>query len=1016
MQFHFNRITVEDGLTSQSGNYYILHDSENMVWISSLVGLNRFDGNRITSFLPENIIQSNFFEDNQKRLWFGTDDAMMCYDLQQDTFYTHRITDESTDKEISSSYQPLYFDSTTNYLWFRLGRDNHIYKYHITSYETIRIDQIARTIESKIVGTKQGDCLMMIPSTKGLQLTYHSNLQKKNVRESTILKGHSISSFHYQGEDTLWVAAENKLFHYNPKDLSIKASKFYKKNEISSINGIVDPGGSTLIISTPQDGIYFIDKNSLEMVSQIYSFSEGYLDYFSPTIDRIHLDKEKNLWISTKNEGIFFANLKKRKFSRFLTKEKFQTNFDNKVISITENSKGQLLVLTSKSIQLIDRENNFIQSFNPFRKLSDKLVPFCLRADLKDNLFCSSNYGLFVKKASSDLFEKVPNPFVSKDEDKYSYIIRLQNGSILVSSFKSGLFEVVEKGGTFSLQKYEGINKDIIGVTFLYETSNGDLIVHDHANEKILVFQNEVTNGYRLIDSVSFAKFISGIAEDKMRKIFWVATDIGLHQLSYNADSVNFYEDQFFIEDISAKGILISKKNTLWLSSNNGLISYQPHQNQDSIVIHNYNVFDGLQSLEFNLWSSCQLNDDKFAFGGVNGLNVFDPKEITPLQVKPNPTITQIRINNISSPNYLKDSKTETQHVAQFNQIELEYDQNDLSIDIAPREYSDPSAVQYYFQMVGKGDTIERRIDHTFDYPNMQPGQYTLTYNASNSDGIWFEDRAKKLQITILSPWWQRWWAYLLYLLIGLGIIYAYYRFRIDQIQKKEAFKRKEAEFQKKEAEYKQQVAETETAILRLQMNPHFIFNSMNSISSYILQRDIETANNYLLRFAKLMRMILNFAEKPMISVADEVELLEQYLTTEAMRFEKKFTYSFEFLEGFDPDEYLIPTMILQPFVENAIWHGMMNKVDGEGKILIKFWEKNNTLNCSIEDNGVGRVISKHHLKSKQHQSKATSITHRRLAMIQPQNGIHASFQIKDLVDQAQQPSGTLVLFQFPIF
>jgi LytS/YehU family sensor histidine kinase len=298
----------------------------------------------------------------------------------------------------------------------------------------------------------------------------------------------------------------------------------------------------------------------------------------------------------------------------------------------------------------------------------------------------------------------------------------------------------------------------------------------------------------------------------------------------------------------------------------------------------------------------------------------------------------------------------------------------------------------------------------------MLPGNYTLTYNTSNSDGVWFDDRERKLEITILSPWWKRWWAYLLYILIASGILYYYYRFRIAQIKKKEAFKRKEAEFLQKEAEYKQLVAETETAILRLQMNPHFIFNSMNSISSYILQKDIETANNYLLRFAKLMRMILNFAEKPLIAVSEEMELLEQYLKTETMRFEKKFKYSFEVAEEFDPDEFLIPTMILQPFVENAIWHGMANKLEGEGKILIKFWIENDSLNCSVQDNGIGRSAANKKLRSNDHKSKAISITHRRLEMIQPKDGIHASLEIKDLKDESKKPSGTLVLFRFPIF
>jgi len=166
-------------------------------------------------------------------------------------------------------------------------------------------------------------------------------------------------------------------------------------------------------------------------------------------------------------------------------------------------------------------------------------------------------------------------------------------------------------------------------------------------------------------------------------------------------------------------------------------------------------------------------------------------------------------------------------------------------------------------------------------YANLAPGDYTFEVDATNSDGIWSNNPAQ-LDITILPPWYQTWWARTLAALAISGIVYLIYRNRVQQIQK-------EANFKRKEAEYKQLAAETETAVLRLQMNPHFIFNSMNSISSYLLQKDIETANDYLGRFAKLMRKILIVAEEPYLPLYDEIELLEQYMQAEAMRFEEKF-------------------------------------------------------------------------------------------------------------------------------
>ena len=266
------------------------------------------------------------------------------------------------------------------------------------------------------------------------------------------------------------------------------------------------------------------------------------------------------------------------------------------------------------------------------------------------------------------------------------------------------------------------------------------------------------------------------------------------------------------------------------------------------------------------------------------------------------------------------------------------------------------------------------------------------------------------MSITITPPWYQTWWARSLFALLFALALYALYRYRINQVRKAEAFKRKEAE-------YKQLVAENETAVLRLQMNPHFIFNSMNSISSYILQKDIDTANDYLNRFAKLMRMILKFAEKPFLSVSQELELLEQYLNTEAMRFEDKIGYEFKVADDLDPDEVILPTMILQPFIENAIWHGLMQKKGPRGKLDLTIHQSNNHLVCIIEDNGIGREAASA-LKSKsaeRRKSYGMKITSDRLAMLNKLAGANASVQVIDLKDERDQATGTRVELMIPL-
>jgi len=247
----------------------------------------------------------------------------------------------------------------------------------------------------------------------------------------------------------------------------------------------------------------------------------------------------------------------------------------------------------------------------------------------------------------------------------------------------------------------------------------------------------------------------------------------------------------------------------------------------------------------------------------------------------------------------------------------------------------------------------------------------------------------------------------------GIGLLFTFYQSRITQICRKEVEWCKEVEFRQKEAESKQLAAELQNSVLRLQMNPHFIFNSMNSISSYILQKDIDTANQYLSRFAKLMRLILDLASKPLIPIADEIELLEQYMAAEAMRFENKFTWQVELDESLDPEEIMLPTMILQPFVENAIWHGFSRKAS-LGHIRIEFKKQDQLLICTVEDNGIGRIESGKN-KAEAHPSKAVQITEQRLQLIEKKSFPKTSLQIVDLYDESGAPSGTKVEVRLPL-
>lgn len=201
-------------------------------------------------------------------------------------------------------------------------------------------------------------------------------------------------------------------------------------------------------------------------------------------------------------------------------------------------------------------------------------------------------------------------------------------------------------------------------------------------------------------------------------------------------------------------------------------------------------------------------------------------------------------------------------------------------------------------------------------------------------------------------------------------------------------------------------------------MNPHFIFNSLNSIRNYIIKNEPHIASNYLAQFATLMRKILDASQQSFIYIDEELEMLKLYLELELMRFSQRFVYHIEIESEVEHANYKIPSMVLQPFIENAIWHGLLNKEDGEGELTIQFKEFGDDANqiiCEITDNGIGRKKSAEYKNSlKQHKSKGLEITRERL--IRLSNGeIQEPIEFIDLVNEQGNARGTKVLIHLPI-
>jgi len=244
------------------------------------------------------------------------------------------------------------------------------------------------------------------------------------------------------------------------------------------------------------------------------------------------------------------------------------------------------------------------------------------------------------------------------------------------------------------------------------------------------------------------------------------------------------------------------------------------------------------------------------------------------------------------------------------------------------------------------------------------------------------------------------------------GLAYRDRQVEKDKISFQEQLKIEKLESEKTKAELQRHASEVEMQALRAQMNPHFIFNSLNSIDLFILQNDKAQASKYLTKFSRLIRMILDSSANASVSLAQDVEALELYLELERLRCEQKFNFDIKCDPDIDTDFIEVPPMLLQPFVENAIWHGLMNK-EGEGHLWININQEDSTLVCTITDDGIGRKkAAELKNKSGKHKSMGMKITENRIAMMQEMIHVDKPVEIRDLVDADGNAAGTEVVLK----
>ncbi|MCB0642681.1 MAG: histidine kinase [Phaeodactylibacter sp.] len=274
---------------------------------------------------------------------------------------------------------------------------------------------------------------------------------------------------------------------------------------------------------------------------------------------------------------------------------------------------------------------------------------------------------------------------------------------------------------------------------------------------------------------------------------------------------------------------------------------------------------------------------------------------------------------------------------------DLGYQQNNITFNYSLRSYASNKNITYYTRLLPLEEEWQTSTAREKTYPSLPPGRYTFLLKAVDAYGT--EAIHHPVEIYIAKPIWQQFWFQALGFLLLFGSVILLAMRRIVREKKAQEAKR----------HLEKRMANLELDALKAQMNPHFIFNALGAIQYFIQTHEVDAADNYLTMFARLMRMYLDSAREKMIPLDQEIALLRNYTALEKMRFEGLFDTRIDIQPGLRPENFLIPPMLLQPFVENAVNHGLSERTDGKGMIQINFQTEEERLVCIIRDNGIGR-------------------------------------------------------------
>lgn len=1006
LSLHFHQLNTEHGLTSPTFLNHIFQDQNQKIWISSLNGLQEFDGQRVRVYQadkskPNALINpwasySRFFEGKRGEIWFTNVDVIIKYLPKTNTFHRYFLMDSQGDT-IQPEYTWMHLDTLTGQC-FTYANDT-IYTHNLYqrgpakesweayfNYNTVAC-KLSNTIYDFIHHRTNEPVLDFIRFDLDKDTAFP-------VKQEYTPDGAWVNNTVKLDDTHLLVATKTHLWSI---DLNVtgawnKLDIEFVGKQLSDVVDVEILDNNLLLLATRKDGLYIYDEIQGKVVSQIYQTGFGNQQPFLPRIEQVYVDYQRNLWVITARDGIWYANLDKVKFAQGTFPAK---NEDNTVLGVAERNNGNILVLKPSSVLELSQEDTIRY---PLPLTGDGVErPNFVLEDSDANVWVGSLTLLLRKRENSNSFEVVAFNGMKDPAMGYNSAYELYPGALLFATNDSSSF--VAKG-----DQIDWVTPEVYR-PFFAKPLNQHLFSADHKRQ---LFIHSVYGASTTADTVfQLEGMATGIVVGDERD-YYVATMVGLYHLWQENDTWHLIKEKMLAEQ-SINSIHIDQNGYLWLAGATGLIRFDPINKE----LWQFTEADGLQGSYFNYKSILSHSNGSLIVGGINGINVFRPENIRSTVPLSNPSITRILINE-SDENlglYTEDTIVNPLWV---ERITVPFHKNHITLFLSAMEYSAPQHCHFKYRLLGSSaDTswIQHGTNSTLDFPNLSYGDYVLEYNATNSDGVWAKE-AKRIEIQVNPPWYLQNWFLIVAGAVLLAVGFAIARRENRREMEKEELRTKEAEARTDRETAKKLAAQAEAAVLRLQMDPHFIYNALNGVDDMIQQGKNNKASEYLYNISHLMRRILNESEELNHTITEEIELLEQYIETEQIRFGDHLKYHFTVDDSVNANMIEIPTMILQPFIENAIWHGIAPK-EGTGIVKIHFTKQRSLLVVRISDDGVGRSRAPRHLKKK-YESKAIQITKRRFDLYRTLNkDMEAGFEIIDLFDKKGVACGTSVVFSF---